>query len=648
MLKNYFKVAYRNLLKNKLYSFINIFGLSVAIAFCIVAYLNHDYNYSFDAFHKNFKHIFRLKTVRVQNGQERYWGVTPRPLGPALVQDFPAVERAVRLTSNAAIFKYGDKIFNETVLHADPDFFAMFDFPLKYGSPAALQDKNKIVLSEALATKYFGNENPLGKQITLRYRNGQSREFFVGAVAQKVPDNSSIQFDALAAFDILLDIGVDKPNDWSDWAHILFVQVSDPAQIPDIAGKMDRYLATHNAVMPPEFHAVRFNIEPLAGMALRAREVRGDILKEAMHPAGILAPSIIAALLLLMACFNYLNTSIAYSSQRLKEIGVRKVVGGLRRQLIGQFLGENLLLCAIAMLLAVALAEIFVPAYDSLWTYFELTLDYSENRGLLFFLAGLLMFLGIVAGTYPAFYISAYHPVTILRGKQKFGGASWLTRSLLTFQFAISILAVIAGICFIQNADFLRQLDLGYGKAMVVVVPLREAKFYEPYKNAVSENPDIISVAGAMNHVGFNWGSATVASASQKIEATLLSVGYHYLETMQLRLIKGRTFDENLPTDLQDAVVVNQKFATEFGWDNPLGQTVTIDTLRYSVVGVMEDFYNDGVWRPISPCLFRMAKPEAFRHLAVRARAENLKTTSEFLQSTWQRLVPDLPYEGFY
>jgi hypothetical protein len=228
----------------------------------------------------------------------------------------------------------------------------------------------------------------------------------------------------------------------------------DPAQIPIIVGKMDRYLAARNAVMPPEFRAVRFNIEPLAGMALRAREVRGDILKEAMHPAGIISPSIIAALLLLMACFNYLNTSIAYSSQRLKEIGVRKVIGGLRRQLIGQFLGENLLLCAIAMLLAIALAEVFVPAYDSLWTYFELTLDYSENRGLLFFLAGLLMFLGIVAGTYPAFYISAYHPVTILRGKQKFGGASWLTRGLLTFQFAISILSVIAGIASFKMRIF--------------------------------------------------------------------------------------------------------------------------------------------------------------------------------------------------
>ncbi len=648
MFKNYFKIAYRNLLKNKLYSFINIFGLSVAVAFCIVAYLNHDYNVSFDMFHQNAQEIYRLKTVRVQNARERVWGYTPRPLGPALMQDFPFIKKAVRLTIATVVFKSGDKIFNEGVLHVDPEFFEMFSFPLKYGDKNVLRDKNKIVLSEALALKYFGAENPIGKQVTMRYRDGQPREFFIGAVAQKVPDNSSIQVDVLASLELLLDAGIDKANDWTDWAHITFVQTSDPNQMAGLAQKMDRYLAVHNAVVAPDAQIKRFAIEPLQGMAMRARDVRFDILKEAMHPAGIMAPSVIAVLLLLMACFNYINTAIAYSSQRLKEIGIRKVIGGFRRQLIWQFLGENLLLCAIALALGIALAEIFVPAYDALWTYFELTLNYAQNRGLLLFLAGLLLFLGLVAGTYPAFYVSAFHPVAILRGKQKFGGTSWLARALLTFQFTISILTVIAGIVFVQNAGFLRDFDLGYGKDLVIVVPLREAKYYEPYKNAIAQNPELVSIGAAMNHVGYNWGGATVAHASQKIDASMLSVGYNYLETMQVRLAQGRMFDENLPTDLQEAVIVNQKLAAEFGWNNPIGQTVSLDTLRYTVIGVVEDFYNDGVWRPITPCLFRMATPANLRHIAVRVPVENLTATNEFLRATWTRVVPDLPYEGFY
>jgi cell division protein FtsX len=649
MLKNYLKVAYRNLLNNKLYALINIFGLSVAMAYAIVAYLNHTYNYNFDTFHPNAGKIFRVKTVKLFNGREQDWGVVPRPLAAALAADFPAVEKAVRLTRSNATFRYGDKIFNEVVLHIDPAFFEMFNFPLKYGTSAGLQDKNKIVLSEALAIKYFGNENPIGKQITLRYGDGQPRAFFVSAVAQKIPDHSSIQFDVLAALDILLDVGSDKADDWSDWAHVTFVQVSDSGQLSSIRNQLDRYIAAHNAVAP-DWQIARFYFDPLRGLAMHAwdENLRGDILKRAMHPAGMISPSVIALLLALMACFNYINTAIAFSSKRLKEIGVRKVVGSSRRQLMAQFMSENFLLCAIAMLVALALAEIFVPIHDNMWTYFELTLDYSDNVGLLIFLAGLLLTMGAVAGGYPAFYISAYHPVTVLRGKQKFGGTSWFTRVLLTFQFTVSMLALIAGLVFIQNAGFMKNLDLGYDKDLVVVVPLPEAKYYEPYRHAIEKNPSLVSVAGSRQHVGRSWYTRTVESAAFESQADILRVGEDYLSTMKLRLEAGRDFDPGLTTDLDEAVIVNQKLVDEFGWKDPLFQTITFDSARHTVIGVVENFYNDGVWRPIAPCLFRLTKPEDFRFLIARVQGDNLKATSEFLRREWQRVVPDVPYEGYY
>jgi ABC-type antimicrobial peptide transport system permease subunit len=649
MFKNYFKVAYRNLLNNKLYAVINIFGLGVAIAFCIVAYLNHTYNYAFDAFHKNADKIFRVKTVRLINGQENYLGIAPRPLAPALVADFPSIEKAVRLTAAEATFCVGDKIFTETVMHADPTFSEMFNFQLKLGDYGALRDKSKLILSETLALKYFGSENPLGKQITLRYNDGKPREIFVGAVAEKIPDNSSIQFEALAAFDILVEVGSDQENDWSDWAYAVFVQFNDPAQSAMLQNQLSRYIEAHNAAAP-DFPIARFYFDPLRKLALHAwtEDLASDILKRAMHPAGMISPSVIALLLLLMACFNYINTSIAFSSRRLKEIGVRKVIGGARGQLIIQFMSENLLLCGLALILGIALAEIFVPAYDALWTYFELTLDYSQNIGLIIFLAGLLIAVGIIAGAYPAFYISRYHPVTILRGKQKFSGTSWFTRILLSFQFAVSMLTVIASIVFIQNADFIRNFDLGYDRNLVVVVPLSEAKYYEPYRNALVKNPNVVSVAGNRHHVGRIWYTRTVESAAQKSSADVFAVGQDYLATMKLKLVSGRDFDQNLMTDVKESIIINQKLARSFGWDEPIGHTVTLDSARFSVIGVVEDFHNNGVWSPLKPVIFRLVKPESFRLLTLRVRAENLTAMNEFLQKEWQRVAPEAPYAGYY
>ncbi|MFQ5632989.1 MAG: ABC transporter permease, partial [bacterium] len=373
MFKNYLKIAIRNLLSNKLYTFVNVFGIAVAMALCIVAYLNQSYNYMFDNFHQNADKIFRVKTVRLINGQEQKFGVVPRPLAPALAADFSGVEKSVRLTRSSAVVRIGENIFNETIMHADPFFFEMFDFPMKYGAHDGLRDKGKIILSEQMAQKYFGDENPVGKQIAVQYEDGKPRAFFVGAVAKKIPDHSSVHFDALAALDILADAGIDRPNNWADWSNAVFIQVADPAQLPTIAARMDGYIAAHNAVAP-DWQIARFYFDPLRNLALNAwtENLRGDILKRAMHPAGMITPSIIAALLLLMACFNYINTAIAFSGKRLKEIGMRKVIGGTRGRLIVQFMGENFLLCALALILALGLAEIFVPVHDNMWPYFEL------------------------------------------------------------------------------------------------------------------------------------------------------------------------------------------------------------------------------------------------------------------------------------
>jgi hypothetical protein len=235
-----------------------------------------------------------------------------------------------------------------------------------------------------------------------------------------------------------------------------------------------------------------------------------------------------------------------------------------------------------------------------------------------------------------------------LRGKQKFGGTSWFTRALLTFQFSVSIVTVIAGLVFIRNADFLKNFDLGYDKDQVVVVPLPEAKQYEPFSNAIEKNTSIVDVAGSRDHLGQRWYTRTVESASFKSRVDVFGVGYDYLKTMALHLVAGRDFDQNLATDVDESIIVNQKLVRELGWQEPLGQTVTVDSARYTVIGVVEDFYNNGAWRPVVPCILRVVKPEGFRYVVARVRAEKLAATNEFLRSEWQRVAPDTPYEGFY
>jgi len=647
MFKNYLKIALRNLIANKLYAVINVVALSVAMACAVVAYLNYDYSRSFDRFHENAERIFVARSTVTVNDREQNYGITPLPLGPALARDFAQVEKMARVVYSLSALEYGDKIFNEVTYYVDESFFEMFTFPLKLGSHEAIHDKSKLFISEDLALKYFGEDDPLGKQVSIHYSSGKTRDFFVGGVVQKIPANSSLQFDVLIPYAVLAEVSNEPQESWANWAHETFIQLASPVEIAAISRQLDRYLAVQNAASP-DFQIARLYFDPFAQASQRARALTNDILKEGVHPAAVLAPSIIAVLLLLTACFNFMNTSLAFSALRLKEVGVRKVLGGLRRQLIAQFIGENLLLCTIALLIAIGLAEWLVPAYSNLWTDFDLVLNYRENWGLLAFLIGLLAFMSFAAGAYPALYVSAFSPVAILKGKQQLGGANWLTRSILTFQFALSTMTIIAGIVFTHNARFFEQLDLGFDAEQTIAVPLRSANVYTAYRNAVEQNPSIQSVSGTRHQVGYNQAGLLAESESKKHQVAVLSVGAEYLETMGMQLVQGRSFDLNLATDKDQALIVNEKMAADFNWSEPLGKQVTIDSVRYTVIGVVKNFYNRSVWRPMQACALRLTDPEQFRYLVVRTDLHNVVAANEFLREIWQRLSPNVPYAGFY
>lgn len=647
MLKNYFKIALRTLIANKMYTAINVIALSVAMACAVVAYLNDDYSRSFDRLHVNAGQIFVARSTVAVNDREQNFGITPRPLGPALARDFAQVQSMARVVYSLSAFQYGEKIFNEVAYYVDESFLDMFTFPLTQGSPNAIRDHSKLIISSDLALKYFGKDNPLGKQVSIHYSNGKTRDFFVGGVLQKIPANSSLQFDVLIPYAVLAEVSEKPQESWAAWAHETFVQLASPADIAAIAQQLERYVAAQNAASS-DWKITRLYFDPLTQAAQRARALTNDILKEGVHPAAVLAPSIIAVLLLLTACFNFMNTSLAFSALRLKEVGVRKVLGGLRRQLVAQFIGENLLLCIVALLIAIGLAEWLVPAYSNLWADFDLVLDYRENWGLLAFLIGLLAFISFAAGAYPALYVSAFSPVAILKGKQQLGGANRLMRGILTFQFALSTMTILAGIVFTHNARFFEQLDLGFDAEQTIVVPFQGANVYAAFRHAVEQNPSLLSVSGTRHQVGYNQAGLMAESESVRQQVGVLSVGAEYLETMGMQLVQGRNFDPNLATDKDQALIVNEKMAADFNWSEPLGKHVTIDSVRFTVIGVAKNFYNRSVWRPMQPCALRLTDPEQFRYLIVRTDLRNVAASNDFLRATWQRLAPNVPYAGFY
>lgn len=651
MLTNYLKIAARQLIKNGHYTVINIVGLAVVLACCIVAYLNYDFSYGFDAFQEKADQIYRVNSVKVVNDQEQRWGVTPMPLGPSLEKDFAFVEQAVRLSQTDAIMQVGDNVLNEAIHFADQGFFEMFTFPLKHGSAEALGDPNKIILSEELALKYFGDANPMNQAVTLRFGEAM-RSFTVGGVAEKIPLNSSIQFGVLTTYDNLRILNEDMDS-WGRWGLVTFIQVSDPSSLTSLTESFQPYLELQNAARP-DWLIERFYFEPLPTMFMTAQATRAYILEGGIEPVSVVAPAILAVLLLLMACFNFMNTTMAFADQRLKEIGIRKVIGGVRRQLIAQFMGESLLLCLIAFGLALLLAEIFTPAYSSLWPYLDLQLDYVENAPLLLFLGGLLLVTGLIAGAYPAFYISSFSPTRIFRGSQHLRGTTVFTRSLLTFQMTISVMVIIASIAFSQNAAYQETFDLGYDKDMMLVVPLGEEERFTPYRDALLQNASILSVAGSRNHVGFSAFGRVIETEptdqreALKSEIDLYLVGEDYATTTGLSLVEGRDFDPGMETDFTQAILVNETLVREFGWSEPVGQRVTMDSVRYEVVGVLEDFYDAGVWNPIDPAAFRLTQPEQYQYLIARVPGEKLAEANAFLESTWYQVAPDAPYEGMY
>ena len=646
MILSYIKIALRTFARNKLYVFINVTALSVAMACGILAYVNFDYSRSFDTFHKNLDHLYVLRSVPAKDRGQNHMGITPRPLGPALVKDVPEVQAMSRIVFAWSALKVGDKVFNEAVYYVDKDFLNMVTFPAIDGTTAAVRDPSSIVLTAKTAEKLFGTTAILGQTVTLHNGDGTDKQFRVGAVLKDIPSNSSIQFSALLPYKAL-DNAAKEDLDWNTWSHETILRLDSPDAVRKVEARLDGYVK-HQLAVTPDLPLSSMYLEPMRDVSSDSRDLVNDIFKEGMHPAAVVAPTLTAILLLLTACINFMNTTLAFFSIRLREVGIRKVLGGLRRQLVVQFIGENLLLCAVAMTIAIALAMIAVPAYSSLWPDWQFTLSFSQNWGLFLFLALLLVGMSVASGAYPSLYISGYSPVSILAGRQRFRGNNWLMRSILVFQFSLSALTVLTGIAFTDNADFISKFDLGFDTQKSIVVPLQGTPTFERLRNEALQDPLIRSVAGARHVVGYNQSMMTARVGDTERRVAILAGDEQYLNTLGMKLIEGRPFDRNLQSDRDRGLIVSRKFAKEFGWEHPIGQQVFVDSIPYTVIGEMENVYNRSVWRPLQPTALKFAGDDQFRYLIASASGSNVIEASDHLRELWRKVAPNTPYAGFY
>jgi ABC-type antimicrobial peptide transport system permease subunit len=630
-------------MKNKLFVFINVLGLAIALACCIVAYLNWEFNAEFDSQHINAEKIYRVNFIRITNGEPIKNGDCPMPLGDIIRQNFSQVREVIRLYPSGGNFKVGDELFRTSVTCVDPGFFDVFTFTMIHGNGDYLNDKTRIFISDELAEKHFPDiEDPVGQLVT--YINGEDRiEYIVGGVFYKPPQNSSFQAEAYVHFDNCLDVEDWDENDWSLF-NTTFITIENPKDVPAIEEAMQNYVEIQNRAKE-DYKVDEYYLDPFVGMAVRAE--REDIwnhwTNDSLPVAAATAPGIMAILILLLACFNFTNTSIAMANKRIKEIGIRKVLGSGRNQLIGQFLGENIMMAFFALIGGILIAYFLVPLYSEMWIFLEIRLNLLESVDFIGFLLLLLILTGVIAGSYPAFYVSSFHPASILKGTQKYGGTNLFTRILLTLQYAISIIAIISGFVFSQNAEYQKKYDLGFDMESVVFAYVSDRSGYQTLKNELTGYNNIKSIAGSTHNIASSWYTDPIIFETSELDVSLMDIGDGYLETIGASLIEGRDFIKDSQNDVENSVIVNEELVRVLNWEEPIGKRIILkDTIELFVVGVVKDiFLNGGLWNPVQPLLLRYSLEDNYRFLSVKADVENIKDVHDYMESKWKEVFPD-------
>lgn len=649
MIKNYFKIAFRSLLKSKGTSIINILGLSIGMACCIIIFLFVQNELSYDRFHSKSDNIFRVLTIDEALGvSSSLVGITLPALGEAMEDQFPEVVNRVRmLTQGRQLINYEQQgFYTENFAYAESSLFEIFDFKLIDGdTDAALSAPNSVVFTESMAKRTFGNDDPIGKRIDIGNQTGLE----VVAVMQDITENSHLNFDVIVSMQ-----QVDTTSNfaqflrsWQSISMVTYVELASPDNEEPVKAKMEELIRAND--VGDNF---KVTLQPLKDAHLKSSGILFENYNLNKTDEGyVYTLAAVGLFVILIASFNFMNLSTARSANRAQEVGVRKVFGAIRKQLISQFIVESIIISFVSLLLAIG----FVTIVGSV-----INLPFEENLAVLFlsnplWLAGAIGFtllLGLFSGSYPALLLSGYNPISILRGSFKTSSKGVLLRKgLVIFQFTISIVMIIGTTIVYDQLQLLRNADKGFDTEQIVTLNIGDPGLQQSVavlKNKLEQNPAITATTRAGGMPGRTFGRRGVVPEGASQEDTwivsVLTFDESYVELMGMEIVDGRMFDRDIQTDQQQAILINEAMAKELAWDEPVGKQIGFGQNQRTIIGVVKDFHFASMRFKIEP-LAMFFNPNGGGNLAIKFNADNVAETMGFVQETWNEIYPNSPIE---
>ena len=629
LFSNYLKTAIRNLAKHRIYSIINITGIAIGLAFCILTFLFTYNEWTYDTFHENADRIYR---VYIKGRNERVHGVTPAPLGPAIAEAFPDMQ-TVRFTSRNGKIGTENRAFRAKLGFTDPNLLDIFSFPILRGDPAnALQDKYSALITEKTAQKYFNNANPVGAVLPIEYKN-EIQDYTITGIVQNAPKNSTLQFDILLPFE-----QSKIENRWSFYSIFTFMMLP-----PNISpNSLEQQFPKWTKNWWDEKRENQIKLQPLT-------KIHFD---QTMHVSRRSNPvysyilSGIAILVLFIACVNFTTLTLGRQATRAREVGLRKVVGAGRMQIANQFIGESLLLIFIALIAGIAIAELALPTFNNL-SGKSLALADGLNPTTLAFLILLISLVGITAGGYPAFVLSRLQPTQIIASKLQMKTGNRFGNVLIVFQFALSIFFIITTLMMNNQLTFLRTQSLGYQTEHVVAISTRDLKKENKttetvFRDALLSHHAVISTTWLNHPLNNDMSLSTYVtyqgSPEQPVEG--ISIDYDLFKTLDIKLVAGREYVREFPTDQKEAVIVNEALVKKFGIEDPVGKTIKYSgSKNRTIIGVVQNFHFRSLHHKVAPAVLPLSTYTG--RLLVRIRPENVPGTIAFIKEQWEKVTPN-------
>ncbi len=660
MLKNYFKIAVRHFLRHKTYSGINLLGLSIAVTCCLLigVYVRHEWSY--DQFHSKADRIYRPWVKEIYQNEEFIDVATPYPLGPTLTATYPEVESMTRVvTLNLNVQRSGN-IFKERIHLIEPGFWQLFDFPLVgQNARRPLPQLNNVILTEAMAQKYFPDENPVGKSIQIQV-DSIAEAFTVTGVARNIPLNSSIRFDFIIPFEHIKRIRSEKNlNHWHQVEAETYVLLRPNTQATALQAKFpDMVKTAFGDDYKPGAYTV--SLQPLLDIHLNNDLPEG--IESISNPAYSYILVTIAGFILIIACINFMTLSIGRSTGRAREVGVRKVLGAGRRQLVQQFWGEALLMTLLAVVVGLIFALLLLPAFNLIA---NIPLTLKLDAGTVMLLLILIMVVGIAAGSYPALVLSNYRPLEVLKGKLTVkGDQSLFRRSLVVVQFSLSVFLIVGTLVMNRQMHYLQSKPLGYQSNRVIVIPVTQADEAGRaqairFREAIYKRPEVAGLTIS----SFAMGSGPWASAgyidNNKIyrEFEQNSIDARFIPAYHLKLVAGRNFEESNTADQYQSIIVNEALVKQYGWQDPLNARLPGKFPAHRIIGVVRDFNFESLHTPVKPLVLTMRPDSLYKgienlsysssprpDISVRLQRGNLAEQVAMLEQTWKSVAPNEPF----